>query len=112
MITSMTQNYTVSERTKLIAHTHASNIKGANDEHVIARKILKYVAADIQSFFGSNTPKHVALALDFMNESTRDTSAILEAMSSLFRLSGGNDYDIPAQISDLYYTLGINIDDI
>src|SRR5699024_310731 len=112
MITSMTQNYTVSEGTKLIAHTHASNIKGANDEHVIARKILKYIAADIQSFFENNPPKHVALALDFMNESTRDTSTILEAVSSLFKLSGRNDYGIQAQIIDLYHTLGINIDDI
>lgn len=112
MITSMTQNYTVSERTKLIAHTHASNIKKANDERVIARRILKYIATDIQSFFENNPPKHVALALDFMNESTRDTSTILEAMSSLFKLSGGNDYNIPAQIIDLYHTLGINIDDV
>lgn len=110
MVTSTTQNYTVSERTKLIAHTHASNIKEANDERVIARRILKYIATDIQNFFENNPPKHVALALDFMNESTRDTSAILAAMSSLFRLSGGNDYGIQAQISDLYYTLGINID--
>lgn len=112
MITTMTQNYTVSEGTKLIAHTHASNIKKANDERVIARKILKYVATDIQNFFGNTPPKHVALALDFINESTRDTSAILEAMSSLFRLSGGNDYGIQAQISDLYHTLGINICDV
>lgn len=112
MVTSITQNYTVSERTKLIAHTHASNIKKAKDEHVIARKILKYIATDIQNFFGNTPPKHVALALDFMNESTRDTATILEAVTSLFKLSGQNDYDIPAQISDLYYTLGIKIDDV
>ena len=112
MVTSMTQNYTVSARTKLVAHTHASNIKKANDERVIARMILKYIATDILNFFENNPPKHVALALDFMYESTRDTSAILEAMSSLFRLSGGNDYGIQAQIIDLYHTLGINIDDV
>src|SRR5699024_5307493 len=112
MITTMTQNYTVSARTKLVAHTHASNIKKANNERVIARKILKYIAADIQNFFGNTPPKHIALALDFMNESTRDISAILEAVSSLFKLSGGKDYDIPAQISDLYHALGINIVDV
>lgn len=111
MVATMTQDYTVSERTKLIAHTHVSNIKEANDERTIARKILKYIAADILNFFENNPPKHVALALDFMYESTRNTSAILEAVSSLFKLSGGNDYGIQAQIIDLYYTLGINIDD-
>ena len=112
MITSITQDYTISKRTRLIAQTHASNIEKANDEPVIARKILKYIATDIQNFFENTPPKHVALALDFMNESTRDTSTILEAVSSLFKLSGMNDYDIPAQISDLYQTLGINIDDV
>src|SRR5699024_2113660 len=112
MITLITQNYTISERSKLIAHTHASNIKEAKDEHDIARKILKYNAYNILNLFQNKQPKHVALALDFMYHSTRDTSAILEAMSSLFKLSGGNDYGIQAQIIDLYDTLGINIYDV